>query len=122
MNFAFVFFIFCVRRVIDVLDPENQPGAGSSGPDPNPGLTEDLWHQKYENKNEDLQNYLEYSFCSILNIFYCSGCRALDPEFGQNRIHITGGNALRRYLLSLEIMPFWFLFFVPISNMYIIDI
>ena len=33
-----------------------------------------------------MQNYLEYSFNIILNIFYRSGYRALDPEFGQNRI------------------------------------
>ena len=37
-----------------------------------------------------MQNYLEYLINSILDIFYCSGYRALDPEFGQNRIYITG--------------------------------
>ena len=51
------------------------------------GLTEDVRHQKYENKKEGLQNYPEYSINSISNIFYHSGYRALDPEFGQNRIH-----------------------------------
>ena len=61
----------------------------SFGPDLDPGLTEDVWHQKYENKKEGLQNYLENSFKSILNIFYRSGYRALDPKFGQNRIRNT---------------------------------
>ena len=42
-----------------------------------------------KNKKEGLHNYLEYSFNSILNIFYRLGYRALDPEFSQNRIHIT---------------------------------
>mgnify|MGYP007048724156 CR=1 FL=1 len=40
--------IFCVRRTIDVLDSENQPGSGSRSRAL--GLTEDVWHQKYENK------------------------------------------------------------------------
>ena len=42
-----------------------------------------------ETKKEGLQNYPENSFNSILNIFYRSGYRALDPEFGQNRIRNT---------------------------------
>ena len=58
------------------------------------GLTVDVWHQNYENKKEGLQNYLEYSFYSILNIFYRSGYRALDPEFGQNRIRNTDFNRI----------------------------
>ena len=58
----FVFLIFCVRRSIDALDPENQPGSGS--------VKQNVWHQKYENKKEGLQNYLEFSFNSILNIAY----------------------------------------------------
>ena len=40
-------------------------------------------------KKEGLQKYLEYSLNSILNIFYRSGYRAMDPEFGQNRIRNT---------------------------------
>ena len=90
--FFFVFFIFCVRRSIDVINPENQPrsgfirtGYGSRAL----GLTEDVWHQKYENKKEGLQNYLEYSFYSILTISHRSGYTALDPEFDQNRIRNT---------------------------------
>ena len=82
----FVFLILFVRRSIDALDPENQPGAGSEAL----RLTENVWHQKYENKKEGLQNYLEFSFNSILNIFYRSGYRALDPKFCQNRILIPG--------------------------------
>ena len=58
------------------------------------GITEDVWHQKYEIKKEGLQNYLEYSLNSILNIFYHSWYRALDPDFGQNRVHITEYNDL----------------------------
>ena len=90
--FFYVFFIFCVRRSIDVLDPENQPGSGlgfiwTGSGSRALGLTEDVRHQKYENKKEGLQNYPEYSINSISNIFYHSGYRALDPEFGQNRIH-----------------------------------
>ena len=72
--FLFVFFIFCVRRSIDVLDPENQPRSGFIRTGSRAlGLTEEVWQQKYENKKEGLQNYLEYSFNSILNIFYRSG-------------------------------------------------
>ena len=77
---------FCIFLCsIDVLDPENQPWSGSRAL----GLTEDVWHQKYENKKEGFQNYLEYLLNSISNIFYRSGYRALDPEIGKNRIHIT---------------------------------
>ena len=51
------FFIFCVRRSIDVLDPENQPGSGlgfiwTGSGSRALGLTEDVRHQKYENKKE----------------------------------------------------------------------
>ena len=97
MNFlgnllVFFFVFFCVRRSIDVLDPENQPGSGKiltwSGSRAL-RLTEDVWHQKYENKKEGLQNYLEYSFNSIINISYRSVYRALDPKFVQNRIRNT---------------------------------
>ena len=37
-----------------------------------------------------MHSYLEYSFNSILNIFYRSGYSALDPEFSKNRIHAPG--------------------------------
>ena len=71
----FVFLIFCVGRSIDALDPENQPGSGSVKIRTGSGsralrLTENVWHQKYENKKEGLQNYLEFSSNSILNISY----------------------------------------------------
>ena len=57
--------LFClhnvgVRRTINVLDSENQPGSGALG------LTEDVYHQKYENKKEGLNNYLKYSFNRLL--------------------------------------------------------
>ena len=51
--------------------------------DPDPGLTEDVWHQKYENKKEVLQYYLEYVFSSILDISHRLGCIALDPNFAK---------------------------------------
>ena len=49
----FCFHTFGVRRTIDVLDSENQPGSvqirtGSGAL----GLTGDVWHQKYENQND----------------------------------------------------------------------
>ena len=86
-----VFLIFCVRHSIDTLDPENQPGSGKIRTGSGSRalrLTENVWHQKYGNKKEGLQNYLEFSFNSILNISYRSGNRALDPKFCQNRILI----------------------------------
>ena len=86
-----MYSLFLSRRSIDVLDPKKTSlDPDSFGPDPDPGLTEDVWYQKYENKKEFLQNYLENSFNSILNIFYRSGYRDLDPKFGQNRIRNTG--------------------------------
>ena len=79
-----------MRRSIDVLDPENQSDPDSFGPDPGLyGLQLDASHQKNENQKEGLQNYLEYSLNNKLNIFYRSGYRALDPEFGQNRTQLT---------------------------------
>ena len=49
-NLLFCFQTFGGRRSIDVLDSENQPGSGSGSRAL--GLTEDVWHQKYENKGE----------------------------------------------------------------------
>ena len=84
------FLFFCARRSIDFLDPENQPGSGSRSR----ALRLIENHQKYENKKEGLQNYLEFSINSILNIFHRSGYRGLDPEFGQSHIWpcMTGSN------------------------------
>ena len=84
VSFFCIFYFLGQTFHFDVLNPKNKPGSGSRAL----GLTEDVWHQKYENKKEVLQNYIEYSFKSILNIFYRSGYRALDPKFGQNRNHI----------------------------------
>ena len=67
-NFKSLFFCnhnFGVRRSIDVLDSGNQPGSGSGAL----RFTEDVWHQKYE-KKEDFQNYLEYLINKILKIFF----------------------------------------------------
>ena len=55
------FHTFGVRRTIDVLDSENQPGAGSVKI-----RTGDVWHQRYENKREGLKSYLKYSFNTLL--------------------------------------------------------
>ena len=51
-------------------------------------------------KKEGLQNYLKYSFNSILSIFHRSGYRGPTSEFGQNRIHNTGFNAVEQLTLS----------------------
>ena len=58
-SLLFCFHTFGVRRTIDVLDSENQPGSGSakirtgSGTGSGAlGLTGDVRHQKYENKKE----------------------------------------------------------------------
>ena len=84
--FFFVFFVSDVRS-IDVLDPENQPGSGFIRIGSR--AYRERLTPKYENKKEGFQNYLEYSFNSILNVVYRSRYSALDPEFGKNRIHIT---------------------------------
>ena len=39
----------------DVKFEKSQSGSGAHG------LTEDVWHQKYENKKEGFQSYLNYS-------------------------------------------------------------
>ena len=57
--------------------------------DPDPGLTEDVWHQKYENKKDGFYYFKEYSFDSILKIPFRLTYKALDPGFGQIRNHIT---------------------------------
>ena len=66
--------MFCVRRSIDALDSENQPGHGKI----RTGfraleLTEDVWYKKYGNEKEGLQNCLEYAYNSIFNIPHRSG-------------------------------------------------
>ena len=55
----------------DALDPENQPISWSGKIRTGSRalwLTENVWHQKYDNKIEGLQNYLKFLFNSILNI------------------------------------------------------
>ena len=51
----FICLLFCshtfgIRRLVDVLDPENQPGSGTRAI----GLIEDVCHQKYEHKKRRL--------------------------------------------------------------------
>ena len=83
-SLLFCFHTFGVRRTIYVLDSENQPGSGALG------LTGDVWHQKYKNKKEGVQNYLTYSFNRLLKISLSLRYRAPDPVYGQNRILIPG--------------------------------
>ena len=69
----YLYLLFFVSDVtlMSYVDPENQPGFIRTGSGSRAlGLTKDVWHQKYENKKEGLQNYLEYSYNSISNIFY----------------------------------------------------
>ena len=52
LSFLFAYF-FGARLSIDILDTENQPGSGKIRTEfGGLGLTEDVWHQKYENKIE----------------------------------------------------------------------
>ena len=51
----FCFPIFGDSCFIDAIDPENQPGSGKIRTESGSralGLTEDVWHKKYENKKE----------------------------------------------------------------------
>ena len=69
------------RRSIDFLDPKKKPGSGiirTGSGSRALWLTEDAWHQKYENQKECLLNYLKFLFTSNLNIFRRLGYRALD--------------------------------------------
>ena len=99
----FVSLIFWVRRSIDALDPENQPGSGSVKILTGSGsgalrLTENVWHQKYENKKEGLQNYLEFLFNSILNISHRSRYRPWIRNFTK-----TGSSSLGETITILII-------------------
>ena len=71
--FFFVFFIFCFRRSIDVLDPKPTWIRIRIHSDRIQGLQRTSDTKSMKTKKEGLQNYLEYSFNSILNIFYRSG-------------------------------------------------
>ena len=53
-----------------------------------------------ETKKLGLQNYLEYSFNSILMISFRSGDRALDPKFGQNRIHDAASDTVNWFTVE----------------------
>ena len=78
-SLLFCFHTFGVRRTIDVLDSENQPGSGSDKILTGIGAlgrTEDAWHLKYENKKEGFKNYLKYSFNRLLN----SLCLRYEPR------------------------------------------
>ena len=55
--FFLVFILLGVRRTIDVLDSENQPGSGEIRTGSGAlGLTGDVRHQKYENKKEGFKS------------------------------------------------------------------
>jgi len=79
---------FSVRRSIDLLDPENQPGFGSAKIRTGSGAlgrTEDV-----ETKKKDFKNmYNTYSFHTISKISLRLRYKAPDPVFGLNRIHTT---------------------------------
>ena len=73
-SLLFCFHTFGVRRTIDVLDPEKQPGSGKiwTGSGSRAlGLAEDVRHHKYENKTEGFINYLEYLCNRISKISLC---------------------------------------------------
>ena len=64
-SLLFCFHTFGVRRSINVLDSENQPGSGSAFIQCGSwyralGFTEDVWHQKHENKKECFQKDLKF--------------------------------------------------------------
>ena len=85
-SFIFGIFIVGVRRPIDDLEPENQPGSGFIRTGSGSGsraleLKYDVCHQKYGNKRKVLQNYLVfYFFHGIQNTPHRSGYRALEPN------------------------------------------
>ena len=72
----FLYFTVGVRRPIDDLLPENQPGSGAIS-------LESLTSDQYGNKREGLQSYLEFIFNCIQNISHRSGYRALDPDLSR---------------------------------------
>ena len=65
---------FGVRRIIAVLDSENQPRSGkirtASGA---LVLTEDVWHQKYANKKEGFNTYLNIHSIDFKNSRFVRG-------------------------------------------------
>ena len=63
LNAFFFVFILGVRPSIDVLDPGPEPESRSGKIRNGSGalwLIEDVWHQKFEDKNEDFLSYLKY--------------------------------------------------------------
>ena len=92
--------LFFVRRSIDVLDSENQPGSGKirTGSESGTlGLSGDVWHQKYENKKEGILNYLKCSFYRILKISLRLMYKAQNPVFGLNWILTPSINTCHLY-------------------------
>jgi len=94
-SLLFCFHTYGVRRTIDVLDSENQPGSGALR------LTGDVWHQNYENKKGS-KNYVKYSLNRLLKISFRLRYRAPDPFFCQNRILIpaTSNNTLHKTTIT----------------------
>ena len=67
---------FFFVSTINALDPANQSQSGALG------LTEDVWHQKYELRKDLF--YLKYSFNRISIISLCSRYRVLDWNLAKN--------------------------------------
>ena len=107
---SFLFSYFWSQTYLPVLYSDNQPGSGSGKIRTGSGalcLTGDVWHQKYKNKKEGVQNYLSYSFNRLLNISLSLRYRSSDPVFGQNRILIPA----EKTCYSTWVQSFWILFF-----------
>ena len=100
-----------VRRSIEVLDPENQPGSGfirtGSG---TLGLTDDVRLLNKKQK-EVLQNYLQYSLIRILNNVYRSRYWALDPAK-------TGSTSLLMWMHTTELIVHYYYQLKIILNTY----
>ena len=104
-SLLFCLHTFGVRRTIDVLDSENQPGSGKTRT--RSGALGDVRDQKYDNKKNFI-DYLKYSFNIHFRISLSLRYRAPDPVFGQNRNLIPGyrGGGLANQRVLVEAY-FW---------------
>ena len=89
-SLIFYFHTFSVRRTIDVLDSENQPGSGKiwTGSGSGSEVLRLTGSSKYDNKKEEFKNDLKYLFKELLKTSFRLWYRAQDPVFCQNRILI----------------------------------